>query len=154
MHVDLPLVEQLVTDVCSNMLGLSVSPDHQSGQSHANDWIATIHISGDWDALVEMQFTEAAAAQFAATMFGKSADELSSEEVRDAVGEVVNMLGGNLKGMVNGESNLSLPCVGMQTQKSLCPNYERLISGQFCCESHPFRISILQSQCELVGAAG
>ena len=32
--------------------------------------------------------------------------------MRDAVGEIVNMVGGNLKGIVEGDSALSLPCVG------------------------------------------
>jgi chemotaxis protein CheX len=45
-------------------------------------------------------------------MFAMSEDELSEEEIRDAVGEIVNMVGGNLKGIVEGESSLSLPCVG------------------------------------------
>ena len=40
---------------------------------------------------------------------------MSEADVLDAVGEIVNMVGGNLKGIVEGDSSLSLPCVGNAT---------------------------------------
>ncbi len=51
------------------------------------------------------------AVAIASNMFDMSEDELTEAEIRDALGEIVNMVGGNLKGIVEGESSLSLPCV-------------------------------------------
>ena len=53
-----------------------------------------------------------AAARWAASMFNRSANETSQEDVRDALGELANMVAGNVKGILAGESRLSLPVVG------------------------------------------
>lgn len=153
MQVDLPLIEQLVTDVCINMLGLTTSTEYEAGRSHATDRIAAIHISGDWEALVEVHFTESAAGMFAANMFAKEPAELTEDDIRDAAGEIVNMLGGNLKGMIPGESNLSLPCVGLRTEKYVSPEYAQSASGHFRCEGQQFRVSVLQPHPELASAS-
>lgn len=154
MHVDPSLIEQLVQDVCCNMLGLPTSTENEPGRSHAADWSAVIHIFGDSDALVEMNVSEGAARIFAANMFAKELGELADDDIRDAVGEIVNMLGGNLKGMVPGESNLSLPCVGVRADKLVPDAYTDVVSRQFRCEGQPFRVSILQPYVELATTAG
>ena len=73
---------------------------------------AIIRISGGWDSLVQVLTPRKTAIAIASNMFAMDEDQLSEAEIRDAVGEIVNMVGGNLKGIVEGESSLSLPCVG------------------------------------------
>jgi chemotaxis protein CheX len=50
------------------------------------------------------------ARELAAAMFGIEADDLGDEELVDALGEVTNMIGGNVKALVGGNV-LSLPSV-------------------------------------------
>ena len=44
-------------------------------------------------------------------MFGMEPDEVSADEVADAVGELTNMVGGNIKSLLPEPSLLSLPTV-------------------------------------------
>lgn len=76
------------------------------------DWIgyaATITISGAWSGIVSLEFAADTAAAVSSRMLGL--DQVTEEDVADAVGELVNMVGGNVKGLVPGPSVLSLPIV-------------------------------------------
>lgn len=72
---------------------------------------ADIAIAGDWSALVRVSCTPSAAQRLAAAMLeleaGTEADE---DEVTDAMGEVANVIGGNIKGCLGG-GTLGLPTV-------------------------------------------
>lgn len=72
---------------------------------------ACVHISGSWDGTVSVTLPWALAEEVAASMFDVGAAELSTDDVLDAVGELANIAGGNVKGMVDGPSELSLPVV-------------------------------------------
>ncbi len=112
MTIDEQTLQQVVTDVCSGMLGLELEPSEQFTCDDVDALSAVIRISGGWESLVQVLTPRRTAVSIAANMFAMSEDELSEAEIRDAVGEIVNMVGGNLKGIVEGESSLSLPCVG------------------------------------------
>jgi chemotaxis protein CheX len=112
MTIDEQTLQQVVSDVCTGMLGLELEPSEHFGSDEADCLSAVIRISGDWDSLVQVMTPRRTAVAIASNMFAMSEDELSEAEIRDAVGEIVNMVGGNLKGIVEGESALSLPCVG------------------------------------------
>ena len=74
---------------------------------------ATISIGGPWTATLEVVVTRPLARRFAADLLQVEADELSEDDVHDALGELVNVVGGNVKGIVDdgGRSTLSLPVV-------------------------------------------
>lgn len=76
------------------------------------DWIgyaATITVSGAWSGIVSLEFAADTAATVSSRMLGL--DQVEEEDVADAVGELVNMVGGNVKGLMPGPSALSLPVV-------------------------------------------
>jgi len=112
MTIDEQTLQQVVTDVCSGMLGLELVPSEEFTCDDVDALSAVIRISGGWDSLVQVLTPRRTAVAIASSMFAMTEDELSEAEIRDAVGEIVNMVGGNLKGIVEGESSLSLPCVG------------------------------------------
>ena len=56
-----------------------------------------------------IHWTPTVAERLACVMF--QVDEASPEEVRDLLGEMANLVGGNIKGMLPGPSRLSLPVV-------------------------------------------
>ncbi|HVD28484.1 MAG TPA: chemotaxis protein CheX [Mycobacteriales bacterium] len=47
----------------------------------------------------------------ASAMFDRPAEALTDDEVADALGELTNMIGGNLKSLLPGPSRLSMPAV-------------------------------------------
>lgn len=111
MEIDDTLLEQLAVDVFTGMLGMPIIP--APGLSSASDRLmASIRISGDWQAGLEVATPRAGARRIAQEMFGLPDEELGDAELSDALGEIANMIGGNLKGLNPGETCLSLPCVG------------------------------------------
>ncbi len=74
---------------------------------------AAISIGGPWTATLEVRVSYALARRFAADLLGLDDAELANEDVDDALGELANVVGGNVKGLLDdgGASTLSLPIV-------------------------------------------
>jgi chemotaxis protein CheX len=70
-----------------------------------------VHIDGAWNgaALVECELP--LARRLTAALFAREPADLALDEVRDALGEITNMVGGNLKALLPSPSRLSLPTV-------------------------------------------
>lgn len=75
---------------------------------------ASVSISGAWRGHVILECSQRAALLVAAALLAVPEDEASEEDVADAVGELVNMIGGNVKSLVDSPSMLSLPHVVVQ----------------------------------------
>ena len=72
---------------------------------------AEVSISGDWSGLVSVVLGADGARHVAGRMFQLPADQVGDDDLSDAVGEVANMIGGNIKAMLAGEHRLGLPVV-------------------------------------------
>lgn len=72
-------------------------------------WSAAVTVSGKWEAMVTVELSAALADEVTRRMLGGS--DLAEEDIADAVGELVNMIGGNVKSLMPGPSALSLPMV-------------------------------------------
>jgi chemotaxis protein CheX len=70
---------------------------------------ASVEIRGEWDGAVTLEMSPAAARTAARTML--TAREVDHEDVLDALGELVNMIGGNIKSLLPSGSTLGLPMV-------------------------------------------
>lgn len=110
-------VQAIVEQVWSSFLGESepvLARPMEPGQPFPADeaWSAAVSIAGGWDATVTVELSAALALSLTTTMLGLAdADEAEDADVADAVGEVVNMVGGNIKSLMPGPSTLSLPAV-------------------------------------------
>ena len=87
-------------------------------------------------------------------MFGCEPDDLGDEEVLDALGEVANMVGGNVKGMIDADCKLSLPTVAEGS------NFRVAVPGSgvqtvlvFDCAGRPFQVKLLVRQDRATRAA-
>ena len=70
-----------------------------------------VHVSGEWNGSVFLQCDLAVAAAAAEAMFAAEPGTLSPEEVSDALGELTNMVGGNVKSLLPAPSKLSVPSI-------------------------------------------
>jgi chemotaxis protein CheX len=78
----------------------------------AADVVATVAISGAWDGRVLLSFTPLAAKRAAAALLGlEEAEDMGDADVADAVGELVNIIGGSVKSLMTQPTALSLPAV-------------------------------------------
>jgi len=74
-------------------------------------WSGAVSVTGDWSGMVVVEMPEECAVAATARML--MIDEPSQSDVADAVGELVNMVGGNVKCLLLGENRLSLPVVAV-----------------------------------------
>jgi chemotaxis protein CheX len=101
----------IVTEVWESILGSGVvQADHAFGLDAA--LTAAVSIHGDWDGLVTFTCPEPAARDIARVMLDLDAEAaLSEDDVEDALGEIANVVGGQVKSLCAGENRLGLPDV-------------------------------------------
>lgn len=97
-------VEELTRSVFETVLGLypETIPDMPPGEVFS--WV---DISGAWKGTVRVDLSPKLASKVASAMF--EAEGVSPAEVIDAIQELANMVGGNVKALLPGPSKLSLP---------------------------------------------
>jgi len=139
--IDEPTIEQLASDVCTTMLGLNlVSSVEAIADNCEGLYCAHIEIEGDWHIQLFVICPTELAHHIAATMFMMEPDELSEEEIGDAMGELVNILGGNVKGILPGENGLSLPTVLRLDAAQMTELKGHNTDVNFVCEEHALTI--------------
>lgn len=90
----------------------ALEPGAPPGLRAACEWIAArVEIGGSWQGAVELRLSAAIGRAIAAAMFAVPEQELDESAVFDAVGELVNIVGGSLKSLLPPPTTLSLPTV-------------------------------------------
>ena len=105
---------------------------------------ACVHISGEWQGVVALDCPQELAKKAASIMFQMSEDEVTSDLVQDALGELTNMTGGNLKSLLPEPCFLSLPAVTMTQHGLRIPGSELITSVTFKCWGYKFKVSVLK----------
>jgi CheY-specific phosphatase CheX len=105
---------QIADDICGSIF---TGADTDAATAAADDapirtLSAIVDISGDWNGSVSVSCERTTAVGIASVMFDAPGPELSGSDVIDALGELANMAGGAVKGMLDGEKSLGLPTVG------------------------------------------
>lgn len=109
--IDTDTLTQVVASIWETLFESQIEPDPTAtipvGPS------ASIAICGSWTATLVVTFDPALAVDSAAELFMMPPSELETADMHDALGEIVNIAGGNLKGLFNHdvELSLSLPVV-------------------------------------------
>jgi chemotaxis protein CheX len=105
-------VQALVEEVWASFLGtdepLVVLPV-DDGAGPETGWSAAVTVTGAWEGVVSIALPTGTAEDVCRRMLG--VEDTQDEDVADAVGELVNMIGGNIKSLMPGPSVLSLPVV-------------------------------------------
>src|SRR5689334_6055216 len=70
-----------------------------------------VQITGAWEGAVTVHCSEHLAKLLTAAMFMVDPGDTSAEEVADALGELANMVGGNVKALLPEPCRISLPAV-------------------------------------------
>jgi chemotaxis protein CheX len=104
-------ISNVATTVWESVLGLTLV--RRDGVPPAPDravagWVL---FSGAWEGAVTIETSAEFARRAAATMFGVDPDAASVADTQDAIGELANMTGGNVKSLLPEPCRLSLPTV-------------------------------------------
>ena len=93
---------------------------------------ACAQITGDWQLAVVLYCSSSLARHAAAVMFGADDGKISAEDVNDAMCELINIIAGNVKGVLSGSSHLALPnLVKGQDFKLMFPRHVLLSEAHF-----------------------
>ena len=109
MDFDAALAE-ITESVFQATLGFSIAPGPPF-QALPAGLSGTVEISGAFEGSVVIESTAVFARMGAAIMFNRDEDQIAPEEMADTLGELANMIAGNLKALVGGGCTLSLPLV-------------------------------------------
>lgn len=141
MHFTDDTLVQLTQAICDSVLGLEVWPTDPATALPHEHLTASVHITGSWNGTVSFDFPWDLARTVAARMFElDDSSPPSPDEVCDALGEIANIAGGNIKGMVDQECNLSLPTVTEGDHRMAVPGAETVSETTLVCEGLPFRV--------------
>ncbi|WP_121258185.1 chemotaxis protein CheX [Nocardioides ferulae] len=120
---DQALVRAAMEQVWESMLYAVAEPwapgDHPDFR---NGLQAQIALTGEWNGELRLTLDGTVAAEIAGAMLGADEDEeLPELDVHDAVGEVLNVVGGSVKGALGGATALGLPGV---TPVTVAPDHD------------------------------
>ena len=74
-------------------------------------WSAAVGVHGGWTGSITVELSAAVAESLTRLMLAMADEPLADADIADAVGELVNMIGGNVKSLMSGPSALTLPVV-------------------------------------------
>ncbi len=100
---------------------------------------ACVQTTGAWQGAVVIESAPPLARRIAARLFHIEESEVTPADMRDALGEVANIVAGNLKAHLPGPSALGLPTVTQGSDFMISVLRSRRIShAGFICAGHPF----------------
>ncbi len=102
-------IDATLTSIWDAMLDLPLERVEAVPQPAAATVTAVVVLEGDFEGAVKVSCSGALAQRIAAVMFG--GDAPSPDDIRDALGEMANMIAGNLKTALPGHARMGLPIV-------------------------------------------
>lgn len=135
MYFDESDVRQVTETVWNLMLHIPVS-DSKQQLAHSGEMVAArVEIHGAWNGAVTIVCPAELARELAGTMYDSQGAPLPNGDVQDALGELTNMVGGNIRGMLPEDCQLSLP---QKVTGGDCPAGKALYELGFSCQGKPF----------------
>lgn len=139
-------IEQIAASVFSTMLGLEFQTRTASRAYPAspNTLTASVQLDGVWRGAVLLHCLEEQAREFAARFLGMPPPESVDDDVRDVLGELANMIAGNLKCTLRPGIRLSIPSVVNGSIPSLRDAGNVICELGFNTEGGPFWLCALE----------
>ncbi|MCW2600096.1 MAG: Uncharacterized protein JWM02_1925 [Frankiales bacterium] len=103
-------ITAIAQDVWSSFLQLDLLPV-ENVPIEGSSVTGCVHVSGEWGGSIFLQCPAGHAQVAAEAMFAADPGSLAAEEISDALGELTNMIGGNIKSLLPAPSTLSIPSV-------------------------------------------
>jgi chemotaxis protein CheX len=137
-------VAQYTADVWGAVLGMEAWPaDRPPPAAGRPTLTGCVHIAGGWQGVVMLVCPADLADRAAAAVFAVPPADLAPDLVHDAVGELTNMIGGNLKALLPPPAFLSLPTVTRGTDYTVhVPGTRTVIEQAFDCEGRSFLVAV------------
>jgi len=135
-------LEMVVSSVFETMMGVSVVPTEGEWNSDTARVTATISLTGYSSGVLMLEADRLQACQFAGHFLQMDPPDAVDNDVRDVLGELANMISGNIKSALMPEAALSLPSVidGSSYNLHVC-NEESIQRKAFACDYGVFWVN-------------
>jgi chemotaxis protein CheX len=142
-NVSAEMLAQTVEAVFLNMLSLEVFPGDTPWAPSCDQLTSAVHLSGVWNGALLFECDRRQACLFAGRILSMDAPEAVTDEVRDVLGELANMIGGNIKSALAAGLSLSMPSVtdGSDYGLRVCGSEVQDRLG-FDCDDGPFWVTL------------
>lgn len=142
-------IRQITEMVWASMLERDLQPgnclDWQAGPHQM--LMGAVHLNGDWEGAVTLNCSANLARQFASILFGTEEQSTTPEQTADVLGELANIVGGNIKGLLPAPSQLSLPSVTEGSDyQALLPGGQVVSKVAFQCLGEPMLVVLLKNE--------
>ena len=151
--VDLPVtgedVAEIAAQVWESFLGLTLVPTGAPPARPADDEVVmtgVVGITGAWQGSVVLRCSLDHATAAAEAMFAAEPGTLGADEVADALGELTNMVGGNVKSLLPEPCALSIPSVSGGTGHTVFFHAARpVLEVGLACGDAPVLVTVWQA---------
>jgi chemotaxis protein CheX len=106
------MMSQIVESVFTTMLKLEVVPSAIPWAPSHDQLTAVVHLSGNRNGTLLFECNRWEACRFTGRFLSMAPPDTVNDDVRDVLGELANMIGGNIKCAVASGLKLSMPSVG------------------------------------------
>jgi|HubBroStandDraft_5_1064220.scaffolds.fasta_scaffold00462_6 chemotaxis protein CheX len=139
----------VVDEIFGSMAGLelSASPTLIPFDKGRGYIVSAVQIVGDWQGAVRLDIDLELARRACANLVGLEPGDLSTQDIRDAAGELANMTGGSVKAICSPTSRLSLPSVAMGRDFEFTVSQGTVIlESSFLHPSGTLTVSVIEKQ--------
>jgi chemotaxis protein CheX len=110
-EVSVEMLAEIVKSVFLTMMDLELCSSEKPWHPGGDRLTSFVQLTGDWNGAVLLECSRHQACHFAGRILAMDPPETVDDDVRDVLGELANMIGGNMKcGMTPGV-RLSMPTV-------------------------------------------
>ena len=137
-------ISQFVTDIWSTFLDMKVTqtnlPFRPKGQG--NTLAGCVQITGEWQGSVTLYAPIEIGRKVAGIMYSLDEKEVEDQQIQDVIGEITNILTGNIKSILPAPCSISLPCVAVTDFNLHHPGSEMVSAVNFDCEGLAFLVAM------------
>jgi chemotaxis protein CheX len=146
-------IHAITESVWSAILGLAVQPCPPPTESTADSLIGSVDVVGAWHGTMVVRCPTALARHVGAIMFGLEPGTATLEHAQDAMSEITNMIGGNLKALLPEPCQLLFPQITRGTDATTAPAGQLIARAAFECESDVFLVAVHEDEPPLLAAS-
>ena len=139
-------LDTVVCSVFATMMGLEVWPGDEPCPATAGMLTGAVYLTGQWAGAACIHCEPQQAREFAARFLGIPPPDAIDNDVRDVIGELANMIAGNLKCTLAPGIRVSIPSVTDGADYSLRVCGARVMCrASFRTDDGPFWITLVDS---------
>jgi len=111
MQIHPDLVTDTVQSIFATMIGIDVSVVDAQLPHKGDRLTSSVSLEGEWNGVISFECSRTHACQIAGHFLAVDPPNEVNDDVRDVLGELANMIGGNIKSAISSDVRLSLPSV-------------------------------------------